>query len=129
LLRLAQLRLTDAVRSIVTALDATVDPTRRARLLPAHIEILLANGDRDAAANACLELTEPATRFDSTVLGAQAAQATGELRIAERNPRAALRDLKNARESFALCSMPTSQQRESAHPQTTARLRATSYRH
>lgn len=97
LLRHAQCRVTDAARSIVTALSATEAPSQRARLLPAYVQILVSAGQRDDAARGVRELAELAARFDSTVLAAEAAQAAGELHLATGDAVAALRVLRDAR--------------------------------
>jgi ATP/maltotriose-dependent transcriptional regulator MalT len=96
LLRLAQCRMTDAARSMATALSAAKEPSQRARLLPAYVEILLCDGERDDAEKGVRELAELAARFDSTVLAAEAAQAAGALHLATGDVVAALRVLRGA---------------------------------
>ena len=77
LLRLAQDRTALAAASIRRALAATSDRSRRARLLPAYIEVMLAHGEIDDARSASRELAELAEHFDSAVLRALAMQAQG----------------------------------------------------
>ena len=56
LLRLAQGRKAAAAASIRRVLCATGDPLKRARLLPAQVEIALAAGEAEEAERACAEL-------------------------------------------------------------------------
>jgi DNA-binding CsgD family transcriptional regulator len=96
LLRVAQGHTDAAAAAIHRAVGAVADRLQRARLLPAHVEIMLATGDIQEACCACRELEETAERFDSDVLGAMAAQARGAVDLAEGNARAALRPLRRA---------------------------------
>ncbi len=75
LLRLSQGRCDAAAGSMRRVLASTLDPLQRARYLPAHVEIMLAAGDLDAARSAAAELGELAAGFGTDVLGAIAAQA------------------------------------------------------
>ena len=86
LLRLAQGRVALAVPAIRRALDEAQDPLARARLLPAHVEILLEAGDVDAARAASDELAEIAARSNAPYLIAVAAQAAGAVLLAEGDP-------------------------------------------
>ena len=56
LLRMAQGRTDAACATIRRLVSATTDRLQRARLLPAHLEIMLAAGDLEEARSACLEL-------------------------------------------------------------------------
>jgi DNA-binding CsgD family transcriptional regulator len=96
LLRLAQSRVSAAVRSLVPMLEATRDESRRARLLPAYVEIMLAHGQCEAAAAACRELAALAERFESALLRAMAVQAQGEVELAQGDTIGALRVLRDA---------------------------------
>ena len=69
---------------------------RRASLLPAHLEIMLASGDLEEARRARDELRELADAFDTDVLRAVVAQADGAIAIAEGDPHAALDPLRCA---------------------------------
>jgi DNA-binding CsgD family transcriptional regulator len=95
-LRLAQGRVDAAVASIRRALAETSQPLKRAALLPACVEIVLAAGDVDAALDACLELEDLAHRYESAMLGAMVAHARGAVHIAQEDPRAALALLRVA---------------------------------
>ncbi len=113
LLRLAQGRADAAVAAICRSLDATTDPLERARLLPAHVEIMLATGDLVQARTASSELVEIAERFQGGALGAIAAHARATVDLADGHPRAALIALRRA--------LPVWQQVEA--PYEIARLR------
>jgi ATP/maltotriose-dependent transcriptional regulator MalT len=99
LLRLAEGRTDAAGATMRRLMSATTDRRRRARLLPAHLDIMLATGDLPEAARAGLELEELAEMFDAVVLRAVAAQARGAIDLAEGDARAALGPLRRA---FAL---------------------------
>ncbi|HEU5489531.1 MAG TPA: LuxR C-terminal-related transcriptional regulator, partial [Gaiellaceae bacterium] len=99
-LRLAQGRADAALASIQRVLAETSDALRRAGLLPACVEIVLAAGDLEAAAVACRELEELAERFDSAMLGAMVAHARGAVELARGDPRAALGSLRHALETW-----------------------------
>jgi DNA-binding CsgD family transcriptional regulator len=97
-LRLAQGRVDAALASIQRVVAETTEPLKRAGLLPASVEIMLAAGDADAAVLACRELEELAERFESAMLGAMVAHARGAVEIARGDPRAALASLRHALE-------------------------------
>ena len=86
LLRLAQGRTDAAVAAIRRAMSATADPLQRAKLLPAHVEIMLAAGDIQEARGACDELEEIAGTFDTGVLGAMAGVRPRGGRTGRRRP-------------------------------------------
>ena len=96
LLRLAQGR-TDAACTAIRRLTTAVnDRVRRAGVLPAYLEIMLATGDLDQARCARDELRELAEAFDTDVLRAVVAQADGAIAIAERRADTALGPLRRA---------------------------------
>ena len=74
----------------------TTQPLKRARLLPAYVEIMLAVGDLQAAHGACRELEEVSEAHEVEVLGAMVAQARGAVSLAEDDARAALVALRHA---------------------------------
>jgi ATP/maltotriose-dependent transcriptional regulator MalT len=82
LLRLAQGQADAADAGLRQALDEALDRTRRVRLLTAHIEILLALGDPEAARAAVGELAQLAADLDAPLLHAMHAQADGAVRLA-----------------------------------------------
>src|SRR5581483_4001970 len=65
-------------------------PTPPARLLPAHVEIMLAHEDLPEARRAGIELRALAEALDADVLRAAAAQAEGAIALADGGGRAAL---------------------------------------
>jgi ATP/maltotriose-dependent transcriptional regulator MalT len=106
LLRLAQGRTDAASAAIRRLVSATTDPLQRAKLLPAHVEIMLAVGDLDEARSACRALEEIAATFDTEVLRALAAQARGAVEVAERDAQAALGALRRAFELWQRVEAP-----------------------
>ena len=95
-LRLAQGRTDTALSTIRRVLGETSDPLKRAGLLPAYVEIVLAAGDVAAARGACLELEEIAKRYESAMLEGMVAYARGAVHLAEADARAALGALRSA---------------------------------
>jgi ATP/maltotriose-dependent transcriptional regulator MalT len=95
-LRFAQGRADVALSTIRRVLGEASDPLKRARLLPAYVEIALAVGDVDDARSACRELEEIATRYESAMLGAIVAYARGAVHLAEADAQAALGALRAA---------------------------------
>jgi ATP/maltotriose-dependent transcriptional regulator MalT len=96
LMRAAQGRLDAAAAGIRSALGATTGVTARARLLPAHVEIMLLAGDVEAARAAQRELAQIARTFGTDVLHALALQAQGEIALATGDAGAALAALREA---------------------------------
>lgn len=96
LLRLAQGNAGTARAGIRRALGETKEPLQRAQLLPTQAEIALCTGDRTEARAACVEMEAIASRFDTEVLAAGAAQWRGALELADGNARAALAALRRA---------------------------------
>jgi DNA-binding CsgD family transcriptional regulator len=96
LLRLAQGNDGAAAAAIQRALGETSDPLKRARLLPAYVEIMLAIGAVDEARGACRELQEISVRYESGMLGAMVAHAQGTVDLTESDARGALRALRRA---------------------------------
>nr|MBA3375084.1 helix-turn-helix transcriptional regulator [Actinomycetota bacterium] len=95
-LRLAQGRTDAALSTIRRVLGEAADPLKRAGLLPAYVEIVLAVGDVDEARSACRELEEIAARYESAMLGAIVAYARGAVHLAESDAQAALGALRAA---------------------------------
>jgi DNA-binding CsgD family transcriptional regulator len=106
LLRLAQGRTDAGVTAIRRAVSATADRLQRTRLLPAHIEIMLAVGDIEAARGACRELAETAASIDTGVLSAMTAHACGAVDLADGDARAALASLRHAFEVWQRIEAP-----------------------
>ena len=87
LLRLAQDRLDAAVTALGRALDTTTDPLKRAKLLPARVEVMLAARDTGEAQAACSELETIAEDYGTDVLRATAAYARAAIELDEGKPR------------------------------------------
>ena len=95
-LRLAQGRTDAALSTIRRVLGEATDPLKRAGLLPAYVEIVLAVGDVEEARSACRELEDIAGRYDSAMLGAIVAYARGAVHLAGADAQAALGALRAA---------------------------------
>jgi DNA-binding CsgD family transcriptional regulator len=106
LLRLAQGNADAAAAAIRRAVGETTLPLKRAALLPAYVEIVLAGGDLDAARTACRELDEIAARQASDMLGAAAAYARGQLALAEGDARGGLAALRQAWDAWQELGAP-----------------------
>ena len=105
-LRFAQGRADAALSTLRRALDEARGPLRRAGLLPAYVEIVLASGDDEAARRACEELEELADRYESAMLGAIVAHARGAVHLAEGDARAALVALRGAADAWHQLQAP-----------------------
>jgi DNA-binding CsgD family transcriptional regulator len=95
-LRLAMGRGEAAAASIRRATSETVDPVKRAGLLPAAVEILLAVGELAEAQAACGELEELAVMYESTMLAAMVAYARAAVELAAGDVQGALVLLRKA---------------------------------
>jgi DNA-binding NarL/FixJ family response regulator len=87
-------------------LEESADPFRRAALLPAYVEIMLAAGDVEAAASASDELGRLREEIPSRLVDATAAQALGAVHLAEDDPRAALAALREAGDAWRELDAP-----------------------
>jgi DNA-binding CsgD family transcriptional regulator len=106
LLRLAQGDTAAAIASIHRVLAEPADPLRRARLLPACIDIALSAGELDQARRACSELEEIAGACPSPVLDALLAHARGSLALAADDATGALAPLRQAAEAWQALDAP-----------------------
>lgn len=106
LLRLAQGRSDAAAAALRRLTVATTQPLRRARLLPAHVEAMLAVGDLAEAQHACDEMTALGEKIGTPVLRAQSAQARGVLARRHGDHPSALAELRSAFEWWAGLDMP-----------------------
>ncbi|NUT92832.1 MAG: response regulator transcription factor, partial [Saccharothrix sp.] len=82
-------------------------------VLPAHVEVMIAADDLEAARSGAEELAATAAALDAPYLAAVAATAAGAVRLAEGDGQAALRELRVAATSW----------RELDAPHETARVR------
>ena len=96
LLRLAQGDGRAAAVAIRRVADEAEEPLKRAGLLPACVEIMLAVGDLEEARQASGELDAISETHPSDLLRALAAQAGGAVVLAEGDARAALGSLRRA---------------------------------
>ena len=105
-LRLAQKRVDAAVAAVRRAAAESADPLRRAVLLPAYVEIMLAAGEVEAARLACAELETVAQRYSSAMLGAIVAYERGAVELACGNAPGALDFLRRALDAWRTLEAP-----------------------
>jgi DNA-binding CsgD family transcriptional regulator/tetratricopeptide (TPR) repeat protein len=96
LLRLAQGDEATAAATIRRVLGEAVEPPRRAALLPAFVEIMLAVGDLEAASAACHELEGISRGFAGEQLRGTVAYARGAVELAAGDASTALVALRRA---------------------------------
>jgi ATP/maltotriose-dependent transcriptional regulator MalT len=106
LLRLAQGNDDAAAAAIRRVVGETTEPLKRARLLPAYVEIMLSVGDVQEARSACRELEEIQEGDEGGMLGAMVAYARGAVDLAEGDARAALVALRHAWETWQELEAP-----------------------
>jgi DNA-binding CsgD family transcriptional regulator len=95
-LRLAQGRADAAAAAILRATGEISEPLKRAGLLAACVEIMLAVDEPERARVAAGELAEIAAGYESAMLAAMVAQARGAVDLAEGDARSALVSLRSA---------------------------------
>lgn len=95
-LRLAQGRIDAAVAAIRGAVDEAHDHVARSRVLPAHVEIMLAAGDLAGARAAATELAAIVSAHEAPLLKAVSDQALGAVLLAEGDAPSALAVLRRA---------------------------------
>ena len=106
LMRLAQGKV-EAAEAAIRRLEGEVAETaRRARLLPAYVEVMLAVDDLDAAGAACRELQSFVERHPGSATAAAAAHAEGAVELARGDGRAALPPLRRAAEIWQRFEAP-----------------------
>jgi ATP/maltotriose-dependent transcriptional regulator MalT len=96
LMRLAQGKVEVAAAAMRRLEGEASEPARRAGLLPAYVEIMLAVDDLAAARAAAEELALLAHSHDDGTLDAVAAVSWGAVQLADGEPRAALASLRRA---------------------------------
>lgn len=96
LLRLAEGNAAAAASGLNRALTTASGALRRARYLPAYVEIMLATGALDLAQSAAQELVSTAQQFATPVLRAVSAHAVGSVALASGEPAKALPHLRAA---------------------------------
>ncbi len=105
-LRLAQGRVDAAESAIRRTLAENADPLRRAVLLPAYVEVLLAAGKLEEARSACDELEAVAARYSSALLDAIAAYERGAVELAAGDAPRALEHLRRALDTWRTLEAP-----------------------
>lgn len=106
LLRMAQGRLDLACAASSRAVEAATDPLRRAKLLPAYIEIMLGAGEIENARRASSELEALANDIGTDVLHAQAGHARGAVELVDCDARTALVLLSRAFDIWQQLEVP-----------------------
>jgi ATP/maltotriose-dependent transcriptional regulator MalT len=106
LLRLAEGNADAAAAAIRRALSEAGQRLKRAALLPACVEIMLAVGDVEEARNASRELEEIAVDQGSEALVAMSAHARGAVHLAEGDAGAALFALRGALQAWQALEAP-----------------------
>ena len=106
LLRLAQERKEIAVGAIKRSIGSARERPQRLRLLPAYVEIMLAAGDLDAAAEACRNFADEVDACDADALRAMAAFAHGSLLLSKGEASAAHEQLLFAFETWQRLEVP-----------------------
>jgi DNA-binding NarL/FixJ family response regulator len=106
LLRLVQGNVGAAAAEIRRALVESSRRLDRVPLLAACVEIMVAAGDIDAAADAAAELEEIGATQHSEAIGAMAARARGEVALAHGEPREALGPLRDAARGWQALEAP-----------------------
>jgi DNA-binding NarL/FixJ family response regulator len=96
LLRLAQGKTKVAAAASRRVVAETSEGFRRAKLLPAHVEIMLIVGDLQAGRDAAAELTDIANAYDTPALRAMAEHARGAVLLTDGDDQAALVALRAA---------------------------------
>jgi len=96
LVRLAQGRADVAAATMRRLLTERTGVIERVKLLPAHVEVMLAVGDESTAAAAAAELADHAATYGTDALHAEADRARGTVLIAEGHAGAAAAHLRRA---------------------------------
>jgi len=106
LLRVAQGQVDAASAAMRRMLHTMTRPSKRARLLPSFVEVMVATGEIEEALGAWRELHDLAESLDSDALRAAAAAAEGAIALAEQRPDAALGPLRRAFEWWTHLDVP-----------------------
>ena len=106
LLRLAQGDAEAAAAAVRRALGETAEPLKRARILPATAEIMVAAGDHAEARRAADELAKVAARHGSVMLRALVEHVRGAVELAEGDAAGALVSLRQALKAWQELGAP-----------------------
>lgn len=96
LLRMAEGNVRTAAAAMRRRVAEVPDLVDRVRLLPAHVDVMLAAGARDEAAAAAAELSRLAATYDTAALTARADFASGVIDLTDGEPGRALVRLRSA---------------------------------
>jgi DNA-binding NarL/FixJ family response regulator len=105
-LQLARGRPADAARALEHELDIVADPVRRARLLPAYVDAVVATGRADRAAAAADEIDRLAADLGTARARAVALEARAVVALARGDARAARGHARRAAAAFAAIELP-----------------------
>jgi hypothetical protein len=106
LLRLTQGRTAAAAAAIRRALEESMERSRRAELLAAAVEVMVAAGNRGEAHAASRELQQIAEGLEARWVRDMAAEAAGAVELAEGSPSAAVGPLRRAFETWHELAAP-----------------------
>jgi DNA-binding CsgD family transcriptional regulator len=106
LLQLARRHNHAAAAAIRRVIGTTTDRMRRIRLLPAHVEIMLATHGLEEARLACRELEDAADGYGTELLRALASHARGAVELAQGDAHAAAMWLRQAVERWQQVDAP-----------------------
>ncbi|WP_067470110.1 LuxR family transcriptional regulator [Nocardia amamiensis] len=106
LLWLARGRAAAALGAVRRLVAEATDPVHRSQILPAALEILLASGEFDEAADLSAELTQISAGFGSAALRAMACYAKGCVALAQTEYAAAIPELRRAARTWSDLGAP-----------------------
>ena len=106
LLRLSQGQSAAAAQAMRRALGSAQSLIDRVRLLPAYVEVMIAEGALDDARAACDELARTANTFSSDAITALVEHARGSLALASKDAAGALSSLRTAFRSWTGLGAP-----------------------
>jgi DNA-binding CsgD family transcriptional regulator len=106
LLRLAQGRIADAAAAVRRLLSETPDRARRARILPAYVEITLAAGDLATAEAGASELAMIAANYVCDAMSGTSRYALGAVELAQHHASTALISLRQSCQAWQAVNAP-----------------------
>ncbi len=106
LLRVAQGKPEVAAANMRRVLEEAEDPIERLRVLPAHVEVMLAIGDIETAKATVSELADHTSIYQTDATRARLAYAEGSLSLATHDLRRSLARLREAAELWRSLNIP-----------------------
>lgn len=106
LLRVAQGKSEMAAANMRRIVEETEDPIESLRLLPSHVEVMLAVGDIETAKATVADLADHTSIYETDASRARLAYAEGSLSLATDDPRRALLRLREASELWRSLNIP-----------------------